>query len=91
MSESFSTNAPLGAEVDLLGFILKISDDIADCCGFSMFGAHGKDLMEIQMGPEMEWLGEQGKSVGLEPIAIETRRHIIAACHPDPMDLCAGI
>ena len=60
-----------GGEADPLTFILKISDDIADACGVSMFGTPGWDIEQIQTGPEMLWLNAQGKAPGLEPIAKE--------------------
>jgi HD-like signal output (HDOD) protein len=71
MTPVLPPNAAPGVEVETLGFILKIADDIADCCGISMFGTLGWDIEQIQTGPEMRWLGEQGKSIGLEPIAVE--------------------
>lgn len=60
-----------GGELDALGFILKISDDIADSCGITMFGTPGWDIDHIQTGPEMLWLNSQGKAPGLDPIAAE--------------------
>jgi len=60
-----------GGEADPLCFILKISDDIADSCGITMFGTPGWSLEQIQTGPEMLWLNAQGKAPGLEPIALE--------------------
>ena len=71
LTPSLPVNTKPGVEVETLGFILKIADDIADACGISMFGTPGWDLDYIQHGPEMTWLGAQGKSIGLEPIAIE--------------------
>jgi HD-like signal output (HDOD) protein len=58
-------------QVEVLGFILKISDDIADACGLSMFGSSGWDIDQIQTGPEMRYLNAQGKAPGLEPIAVD--------------------
>ena len=71
LTPTLPPNAKPGVEVETLGFILKIADDIADACGISMFGTPGWDLDYIQSGPEMTWLGAQGKSIGLEPIAVE--------------------
>jgi len=64
-------NAPPGVEAELLGFILKIADDIADCYGITMFGHPGWTIDQIQAGPEMLWLNSHGKAPGLEPIAVE--------------------
>ena len=60
-----------GGEPDTLGFILKISDDIADSCGITMFGQAGGSIEQIQTGPEMLWLKKQGKAPGLALIAEE--------------------